>query len=823
MKKISIVFFVFFACSSFGQHQKQLSSSAIYQQIKKLNVLGNVLYLAAHPDDENTRFIAYCANEKLYNTAYLSLTRGDGGQNLIGTEIREELGIIRTQELLAARKTDGGQQFFSRANDFGYSKTPEETLEIWDKNKILSDVVWVIRKFKPDVIVCRFPTDGGGKHGHHTASALLGVEAFEKAADKTQFPEQLNHIEPWQAKRIVVNTGKWWNPNISTNDKGVVAEDIGVFSPLLGTSYNELAAKSRSMHKSQGFGSIGTRGEHLEYFEHLKGEEANQSLFDGIDASWGRIKETKNITNIINTIIKQYNIQQPYQSIDLLITLKKELKKIDDNFWKSKKIEEVNELIKQCAGLFIEANAHDFWATNGDSVKVNFELIARNQNGFTVKSIQSTSTNWNKSFNDTLTKNQKINLKHHFQLPYNIKASQPYWLEQKGTLGTYNVSNQLTIGKPENDPSISYNIVLDYKGEELTYNIPLIYKWKDPVKGELTRPFVVVPPVFINISEETLVFSALKQKEISLTIKSTTNNFSGILTLKAPEGWKLSENQFSIKLTQKGEEQIFKVIINPTNNAVSGKLIAQISNSGNSFNKALKTISYGHIPTQIYMPTSSAKLVFVNIKKQGDKIGYLSGAGDKIPESLRSIGYTVDELTEKDVTLENIKQYDAIVLGIRVVNVNHRIGFIMPKLLKYCEEGGTLVLQYNTAHRLKTDKFSPYPLTLSRDRVTEEDAKVDFLQPNHKVLNTPNKITAQDFDSWIQERGLYFPNKWDEQYDAILSCNDKGENPKKGSLLVAKYGKGHYVYTGISFFRELPAGVPGAYRLFINLISLGNE
>lgn len=823
MRKLGVILLLLFVGSAFAQQPKQLSSAEIYQQIKKLNVLGNVLYLAAHPDDENTRFIAYSANEKLFNTAYLSLTRGDGGQNLIGTEIREELGIIRTQELLAARRADGGQQFFSRANDFGYSKTPEETLEIWDKDKILADVVWVIRKFRPDVIVCRFPTDGGGGHGHHTASALLGLEAFDLAADKKAYPEQLKYVDVWQPKRIVVNTGRWWNPNISAGDEGVVAEDIGKYNQLLGTSCNEIAAKSRTMHKSQGFGSTGSRGEHLEYFEHLKGEQAKESLFDGINTSWSRLKGQDYIGKFINDILDNYKLDAPEKSVPLLITLKKELKKIDNTFWKQQKIVEVDNLIKHCLGLFIEAKADNYYAVKGDSVKVDFELINRTADIVQLKSITSKALTFSYTENQSLAKNVKLNIEQAFQLPGNLDISQPYWLKKQGTLGTYNVSDQLTIGKPENDAAISFDVTLAVDGEELTYNYPLIYKWNDPVKGELYRPFVVVPPVFVNFSEELQLFSSINEREISFTIKG---NKIGDCTveLKAPQGWSLSKTNFNVHFDKVGEEHNLKVGLKPSNKAIVGNLIANLVMNDKVYNRSLRTIAYDHIPIQTYMPPAKAKLVYMDIKKKGSNIGYFPGAGDKIPEALTSIGYKVDELAENDLEISNLTKYDAIVVGIRAVNVNDRFGFVAPKLLKYIEEGGTLVFQYNTRHRLKTDDFAPYSLRLSRDRVTEENAEVTFLMPEHPVLNTPNKITKADFDGWVQERGLYFPNEWNkEKYDAILSWHDKGEEAKEGSLLVAKYGKGYYVYTGISFFRELPAAVPGAYRLFVNLISLGNE
>ena len=831
MKKIIIIPFLIIACFIQAQEPHQASSSEIFQSIKKLDVLGNVLYLAAHPDDENTRFIAYCANEKLFNTGYLSLTRGDGGQNLIGTQIREELGIIRTQELLAARRTDGGQQFFTRANDFGYSKTPDETLEIWDKEKVLSDVVWVIRKFKPDVIVCRFPTDGRGGHGHHTSSALLGMEAFEMAADKTKFPEQLQFVDTWQAKRIVTNTGRWWNDKISANDSGVVAENIGVYNAVLGTSYNEMAAKSRTMHKSQGFGSTGSRGEMEEFFEHLKGEQAKKSLFEGVDASWNRVINSKTVQILTKELITTYQMTNPEKSISKLLELKKEVLKLKDEFWRKKKIAEIDELIKQCAGLFIEAKANSFSATNGDSVEVEFEIIARSFDGLKLKrmvNIQQTKVgeHFQKNQIEELNLPLQINKPTTFKRKFLIKdlvISQPYWLAKEGTLGTYTVDDQLMIGVPENFPALSFSMDIELEGFELNYFVPVIYKQNDPVKGETYRPFVITPPAFLTIEKSVYVFSSYFEKEIEVVVKSQTNNNTGEVNFSVPKGWTVSPASIKVDLTKKGEEHRIKVKVAPTKTAENGSFTASITIDDKTYSNSLRLIEYDHIPTQTYMPEAKAQLSFIPITKTGAKVGYVVGAGDLVPDALREIGYEVVELTESDLLPERLKHYQAIVMGIRALNTIDRADFYMKSLLEYTYNGGNLIIQYNTSHQIKAEKFAPFALKVGRDRVTDEHSEVRFLQPNHKVLNAPNKLTAADFENWAQERGLYFPSEWDENYQTILSMNDKGEKPKDSSLLIAKYGKGNYIYTGISFFRQLPEGVPGAYRLLVNLISLTHE
>ena len=807
---------IFVVCSIWVNAQKpqQWSSAEIYHNIQKLGVLGNVLYLAAHPDDENTRFISYCANEKKLNTAYLSLTRGDGGQNLVGPEIREELGIIRTQELLAARRTDGGIQYFTRANDFGYSKTPEETLEIWDKDKILSDVVWVIRKFRPDIIVCRFPSDGGGGHGHHTASAMLAEEAFDLAADATKYPEQLKYVDVWQPKRLVVNTGRWWNPNISDESEDVVSVNIGGYNAVLGTSYNEIAAQSRTMHKSQGFGSTGTRGNYTEYFEHIKGLKARNDLFDGLTLDWKRVSKASKIEKEIHRILETFSYKHPEKSIEELLELRAKINTVQDIYWQNQKTAQIDEIIKQCLGLYIEAVAESPLKTAEDSLRVSFEII--NRSGSDKVKLQSIS-NPNLSYmeeKDTLLKsNQQHTFEASFQLP-NLPISQPYWLKETPDLGAYIVEDQNLIGLPENKPALSFKATFNIYGKYLTYNFPLVYKQNDPVDGEQHEPFVIAPKIVANLSQDVYLFSENKERVFSVTVKALSDSQTAKLEVKLPEGWQ-AEHDETIQLKKKGDEVTLQIKLTPFENAQNGELELHIN--GNQA-QSLRIIDYNHIPKQTWFPKTQAKLVFVDLHKKNNKIAYFPGAGDIVPELLANIGYEVTILDEN--SLDNLEQFDAILTGIRFLNVNERAAYIMPKLLSYVKNGGNLIMQYNTAHRLKTDDFAPYKLVLSRARVTEEDAEPTFLASEHEVMNAPNKITKADFQNWVQERGLYFPDEWDENFTPILRWNDKGETPKDGSLLIAPYGKGNYVYTGISFFRELPEGVPGAYKLLVNLISL---
>ena len=820
---ITIILSLFF----FNTYAQQLSSAEIFQKIKKLNVLGNVLYLAAHPDDENTRFISYCANEKMFNTGYLSLTRGSGGQNLIGTEIRDELGIIRTQELLSARKIDGGEQFFSRANDFGYSKNPKETLEIWDHQKILADVVWVIRKFRPDIIVCRFPTNGKGGHGHHTSSALLASEAFELSADSSKFKEHLKYVNTWKPKRVVINTGRWWNDNISDDDPAVVSLDIGGYNKLLGTSYNELAALSRSMHKSQGFGSTGKRGEYLEYFEYLKGDSAKNNLFEGVDFSWKRAGEnslssqniTSSVLRLIDEIIRNYNGADPSQSIPRLIKVKELMVKIEDRFWREKKIKEVEDIILQCSGLFLEMTTLSSKKTARDSVSFTLEIVNRSNLKMQLKSIACRDLKFYKKYEKTLKENHVLNLNNKTNIPKTIPISQPFWLLNSPSKGSYNFDSFSLIGNSENHPSAEFEITVEIGGQLINYKRPLIFKWNDPVKGEQTKNWIVCPKVTANINENIMIFSEQKKQSISVTLTAHTKDQTGAINIIKPEGWEvIGPKEYNLKEIDQQIELEYQ--ISPQKKAKNGFLEFEL-NSQEAF--GFKTLNYDHIKQQTWFPKSKLQLSYLNLDIVPKKIGYLMGAGDLIPDYLKILNYDIELLSSDELTFNKLKNYDVIITGVRFFNVNESSSKIVPFLMEYTKQGGNVIVQYNTSYRLKTKDFSPYPIKISRDRVTQEDAPVTFLNSSHPVMNYPNKILKEDFDSWVQERGLYFPNGWSKEYETIFSWNDRGEKPKKGSLLIAKYGKGYYTYTGISFFRQLPQGVSGAYKLLVNIISLNNE
>jgi LmbE family N-acetylglucosaminyl deacetylase len=825
MRFLLLLLFVLSTDTSFAQYRKQPSSSQIKLKLKKLNFLGSVLYVAAHPDDENTTAIAYLANDRLASTAYLSMTRGDGGQNLIGPEIRDLLGLIRTQELLSARRIDGGQQFFTRANDFGFSKNAKETFEIWNKQEILSDVVKVIRQFQPDVILTRFPPDERAGHGHHTASAMLAQEAFDITNDPNAFPDQVKEFGTWQVKRLYTNTGRWWNKSINENTPGILTMNVGAYNTLLGKSYSEMAAESRTQHKSQGFGSTGRRGEVLEFFEFMKGEQTTKDVFENINTTWGRVKGSEKIQSLVDRVIKEYEEEEPSASLPLLLQIRKEMMLLSPSVWREKKLIEVNQLVQDCAGLYVEVVADNFWVAPGQPLTANFEIINRSNAAVTLLSIQSQNVSMDSAMSTVLKNNALVTFKSKRKLAESLPYSGPYWLKDPHTLGLFTINDKKLIGKPESEPSVIFNFEFTIDGEKIQLQSPLVYKCNDPVKGELQRPFEIVPPVFVNLNKPVYLFKDREPQNVSVLIKSSADALVGNLKLELPKGWKSDPSSVAFELKKRGEELTtnFKVIPAKEETKTTLKAVAEIN--GKEYDYSLQTIQYDHIPVQTLIPKAEAEVMRIDLKKNGSVIGYIRGAGDDVPSALRNMGYDVWEMKNEEVTTANLKKVDAVVLGIRTLNTNERIKYFMPELLNYVKEGGTMVVQYNTNSdfEIEKDKFAPYPITLSRDRVTEEKSEVRILKPDHPALNYPNKITAKDFEGWVQERGLYFPVNWHENYDALLSCNDAGEPAKNGGLLIAGYGLGHYVYTGLSFFRELPEGVPGAYKLFANLASLGKQ
>jgi LmbE family N-acetylglucosaminyl deacetylase len=814
----------FFFCGicTMAQAPARYNVGHIRLMLEKFSIVGSALYVAAHPDDENTRLIAYLTHERKVRTAYVSLTRGDGGQNLIGPERGVLLGLIRTQELLEARKIDKALQYFSRANDFGFSKTPEETFTIWDKQKILADLVWVIRQTRPDVIITRFSAEPGKTHGHHTASTWLAQEAFHAAADPSMFPEQLSFVRPWKAKRLVWNTSRFF---FETDDQfrtdTLLSLDVGAWNPLLGQSLTEIAAQSRSLHKSQGFGASGTRGSQIEYMVHLSGSRAQKDLFEDINLSWSRLAGGEKVAKLAQKVFAKFDPYNPSALVPELLDLYRAVEAISDPFWKKVKLEELRILIQACLGLYLEVTAEDYLAYPGQTLNIQVEAINRSKFPVLLQQLKSANTAWDTTLNQKLAFNTPLIFKFRFGLSPEARISQPYWLVEKGDLGQFTVSEQSLIGAPENAPAETFTFRLVLGKSFLDFTVPLVYKKTDPIKGEVYKPFIITPPLTVSLDQDVLLFPSVQPKQISITLRAGKPNANGNISLKAPKGWRIEPQEQEWHLSQRGEEKKVFFLLYPPQDPEETVIEAVAQMEGKTYNLGMQLIEYDHIPTQVYFPRAECKLVRIDVKKKGENIGYIMGAGDEVPESLEQIGYKVTLLHESDMIPEKLQSFDAILTGVRAYNTVSKLKFWQPLLLEYVKNGGNLIVQYNTSYQLVTSELGPYPLKLSRDRVTVEDSPVQLLEPRHPAFNTPNSISLVDFRGWVQERGLYFPSEWAAEYTPLITCNDPGEAPKKGSILVAPYGKGYYVYTGLSWFRQLPAGVPGAFRILANLISLG--
>lgn len=820
MNKIFLPVFILLASSYIGKAQqvRPATSSQIYHELHQLNNLTSVLYLAAHPDDENTRMLTWLVNDKHIRTAYLSLTRGDGGQNILGPHLGPSLGLIRTHELLEARKLDGAEQFFTRAIDFGYSKTAEETFNHWNKDSLTHDVVWVMRKYRPDVVICRFPPNKNAGHGQHAASAILAAEAYKVVADPKAYPQQLEYVELWKPKRILFNSYRFGSRNTTKDNHNKVA--VGQYNSLLGMGYGELAGISRSIHRSQGAGTRSVPGVQTEHFALVDGQPFTSSLFEGIDTTWGRVNR-KDIGNKITAIINSYNFNQPDASLPQLLQLRKEIKNLKDDFWRTRKLQEIDDIILHCAGFMAELYTNTPETTQGETLPFTLNVIARSSTPITL--VNASYPNGDSTINGKLNNDELISYTRNITIPKDAPYTEPYWLSTESRMTDhYPTPAYDQMGLPKTTNPLTATLTLKIDKEAFKVTIPLSYKTLDATHGDVVEQLRVVPNITLNFTSNLLATNSDGTLLAKVHIHAAKEIKNGDLVIYNRAVQKMT-GPFNLAA---GKDTIINVAFTKEeiNKMPDGDfyLSAGVTAATLHYNKKQHTIKYEHLPTLQFYSQPYVKVLRKNWISKAKRIGYIEGAGDDVSEILRFAGLQVDQLKPSDITASQLKKYDAILVGIRAINVKDEAPVWMPELLRYTKEGGTLVMQYNTAHRLKTENLGPYPIKLSYNRVTEEDAKVTILDNNHKLLNYPNKITEADFDNWVQERGLYFASEWDEHYTPLYSMHDTGEEPQKGSTLYTSYGKGHYIYTPISFFRQLPAGNKGAMRLLLNFLSAGN-
>jgi LmbE family N-acetylglucosaminyl deacetylase len=815
---------------SSAQSPPASSGAAILERLRAFQEMGSVLHIAAHPDDENTQLITYLARGRRVRTAYLSITRGDGGQNVLGGEFGAQLGLIRTHELLAARRLDGGRQFFTRAIDFGFSKDPQETLKIWDEQAVLSDVVRVIRTFRPDVIVTRFSPQASRTHGHHTASAILAVEAFKLAGDRTAFPDQLKDLQPWQPKRILINRGL--GGGRGGGGEGVQL-DVGGTDVLLGESFSTIASRSRAMHKSQGFGNFGGGGRggggrsRTESFQLLAGEPAKKDIFDGIDVHWTRVGGGAEIGKLVREVIAKFKPEDPGASVPDLLILRRKLIALPDEPLVREKRGDFDQILQACLGLVVESTVTRAEVSPGDSVAIENSVSRKGKVPVTWLGVRYPTLTKEVKRTESLPIDQvavmtgRVPVTVHDQqvLPADTPVSQPYWLREPSAVGTYRVAEPNLIGQPLGPSPLLVEHVFEVAGQ--TFVVPVAPTARVIENGKpIERSVEVVPPVFLSFPFEVARFAPGQKRNVQVTVTSNRPGVTGELSLSAPAGWKVAPRSQTFQIdTDSPAKYAFEVT--PPAHATSASLVAQATVGGRTYDNGRVDIRYDHIGHLLLQPAARLTAASFDLNIRGRNVGYLEGAGDSVAECLTQMGYTVKPLSTTALTEEGLRGLDAVVIGVRAFNVRKDLGQHMPALFAFAEAGGNLIVQYNRPEGLKSDRFAPYELGLSGQRVTDEQSPVTFLAPDHPALNTPNKITRADFDGWVQERGIYFPNEWDQHFKAILAFKDPNEPPLEGGILIAAHGRGNVIYTSLAWFRELPAGVPGAYRLFANLVSLG--
>lgn len=799
-----------------AQDHELKGTPAVYKELKKLHRGLRVLYIAAHPDDENTRLISWLENDQYIETAYLSLTRGQGGQNLIGDEKGDALGVIRTYELLEARKVDGGEQFFTRAVDFGYSKSAAESFEKWGRDEVLSDMVFVIRKFRPHVIITRFPPSNNAGHGHHEASAILAAEAFDMAGRKDAFPAQLQHVQPWQPISLYFNASSWWMKELDDKTpEELEAEkihrlNIGVFDPLSGLGINEIASLARSKHRCQAFGTSRDRGERFEYLQWVKGEW-HLDLFESMAGIWERSPEHK---EAFAQVIEAYDFVNP--DADLTLVNNHVLPKLaqrslwadpQDMAWVNAR---VNEVRADLMGVRVEIYAGEEAVVTGSTYPVTVEVYNAGSKPFGISFRHPVDTSVQVDAGKSLKWNET------FVAPATL--SNPYWLrEPHGNL--YVVKDPALFALPE-EPGLQVDYTVIPEGASLPGVTTLHRRWTDRSVGEIEKPMLFVPAAAMEMKASSLAVPVGKEITFELEVHAFRDLSKAVLGHQAPEGWEVSYRQEASPLA-KGQLRTFSVTVKPTAAAKAGVLSFNVALGEDQTNWQMTPIRYEHIPDQTLFAPAAIKVVPLNLEAAGGLVLYIEGSGDEVDESLELLGYQVHRKPLSSLSPEALASYKAVVCGIRAFNTNDELAVYRPMLLDYVEQGGIWIVQYNTtsANDPKTKNIGPYPLELGRSRVTEEDAVAHLLDSKHPVLRHPHRIGSEDFEGWVQERGLYFASTWDEHYKPLIGWRDAGDKDDAlGGLLVAEHGQGAFIYTGISFFRQLPAGVPGAYRLFVNMI-----
>jgi LmbE family N-acetylglucosaminyl deacetylase len=797
--------------------EPSMDAGSLAHALDRLRGTARVLYVAAHPDDENTRLLAHLANARHVTAAYLSMTRGGGGQNLIGREQGELLDVIRTEELLAARRLDGARQKFTRMRDFGYSKGAEETFGLWGHDEALADVVWVIRTFQPDVVITRF-SEEPPNHGHHTASAVLAREAALAAADPRRFPEQLAAgASIWQVTRVMRNLSTWRN---EPPPPDALALDVGTYDARLGMSHGELAARSRSQHKSQGFGVSGERGRLTERFANLLGAAPEADVLDGVPLGWERFGEAgAPVARALDEAQAGLDRDQPERALPALLAAQRALAPLPD----VPRVRDARLLLDQvivaASGVFVRATSPSAAVVPGKPAKVAIEVIMRRPADLTLARVRLPGGSW-LDVNAVLAVNEKKEVAGEIAVPADAPVSMPYWLAQPSLPGRNVVADARLVGEPKGPPPLAVTVELLRDGRTIAAEVPVEYAWTDPVEGERLRAVLVSPPATVTPAREAVLLQDGRGGTVVLRVRAAQDALEGEVVLPLPAGWRAEPARARVVLASVGEEATVRFAVQAPKGAAAATVAPAIEVGGKSWSIREAVIDYPHIPMQVVLQPAALRLVPITLTPPRGTIAYVQGSGDSVPDDLADLGVDVALLDDETLRAGELGRFRAIVVGIRAYNTRDVLRSVHDRLMRYVEEGGTLVVQYNTQSRVGplASPIGPFPLEIGRGRVTDENAAMKLLAPEHELVTRPHLIGPADFEGWVQERGLYYAEKWDPRYVPLVAAADAGETPLEGGLLFARHGKGRYVYTGLSFFRQLPAGVPGAYRLFLNLI-----
>ncbi len=819
------------------------------QALKRLDVVESVLHTGAHPDDENSSLLAWLSRGQGVRTAYLAATRGDGGQNLLGTELFEQLGVIRTEELVAARRFDHAQQFFTPVYEFGFSKSAAETFEKWGRDKLLGYYVRVIRQFRPEIIISRFSGTSGDGHGHHQASGIVTPEAFKAAADPKLFPE---YGKPWQTKKLYLNSmgggGQRGAPQPEQPAPGTITIDVGEYDPALGRSYNEIAIEGRSLHRSQAQGGArekGPRTTAVRLVDKAPGVNDNGTLYSGTLSRFADLAQLEPALGADLTALQQKigairgktNLARPSDIVPDLIDALKLLRQIRSRstnehvqFLLNLKEPDFHEAARLAAGVVVDVMASDDTVTPGQEFNLSVDVVNGGPYDFSgVKMTPQLPAGWRAEpagTSGSLAHGEKFTQRYKVKVAARTPYTQPYWLEQPRTSDTFIWPSGAAANMPFDPPLLQTEVAIPYQGVDIVTSRPAEYRRVDSMFGEQRSLVNVVPALSLRVSPEIGVVPLAGNRKKEFTVNVDNQNSSPVeseVRLIVPAGWTATPPARTVKFTRPGEKASLQFTVQVPAVAGDFKVQAVAKMDAEEFRTGYQAIAYPHIETHYVYSPAESKVEVLDVKTLATTVGYVEGAGDTVAEALKQLGINVTMLTRQDLAAADLSRFQTIVLGVRAYAVNDDLRAYNDRLLEFVKNGGTVIAQYNRRGEIRDNQYGPYPFSINDNtRVTNELAPVKILDPNHKLMNVPNKITDKDFEGWVQERGTYFLDKWDPAYTPLLESSDPGEEPKQGGLVVAKYGKGSYVYAGYVFFRELPAGVKGAFRLFANLVSIEN-